>query len=474
MLELMLAAPASGSGKTVLTCALLGALKKRGYDPCAFKCGPDYIDPMFHRTVLGVDGCNLDLFLSHQETVRSLYARYRAGHGAAVVEGAMGFYDGLGGTRDQASAWHVADTLDLPVLLVVRPKGASLTLAAQIQGLQRFRANSHIVGILLNDCTPMLAQSLAPMLQKETGLPVVGSLPHLEQAVLESRHLGLCTAGEIQDLQARLDHVARQLEQTMDWALLAGLCQRAEPEPKLCDKQKTFTEKTQDLSLTGPSPVVAAASDKAFCFTYRETLDALRQAGAELAFFSPLEDERLPEGASALYLPGGYPELYAAQLSENHAMRQAIQQAVAKRMPTVAECGGFLYLGKSLQGTDGEIYPMVSALPGEAIRKERLVRFGYAELTARGESLLFRSGERVPIHEFHYWDSSENGADLTATKPLTGRSWSCGFASERLYAAFPHLYFAGHPQLARRFVEAARQYEKERNEHGASHSGAGR
>jgi cobyrinic acid a,c-diamide synthase len=268
--------------------------------------------------------------------------------------------------------------------------------------------------------------------------------------------------------------VARQLEQTMDWALLAGLCQRAEPEPKLCDKQKTFTEKTQDLSLTGPSPVVAAASDKAFCFTYRETLDALRQAGAELAFFSPLEDERLPEGASALYLPGGYPELYAAQLSENHAMRQAIQQAVAEGRPTVAECGGFLYLGKSLQGTDGEIYPMVGALPGEAIRKERLVRFGYAELTARGESLLLRSGERVPIHEFHYWDSSENGADLTATKPLTGRSWSCGFASERLYAAFPHLYLAGHPQLARRFVEAARQYEKERNEHGVSHSGAGR
>jgi cobyrinic acid a,c-diamide synthase len=464
MLELMLAAPASGSGKTVLTCALLGALKKRGYDPCAFKCGPDYIDPMFHRTVLGVDGCNLDLFLSHQETVRSLYARYRAGHGAAVVEGAMGFYDGLGGTRDQASAWHVADTLDLPVLLVVRPKGASLTLAAQIQGLQRFRANSHIVGILLNDCTPMLAQSLAPMLQKETGLPVVGSLPHLEQAVLESRHLGLCTAGEIQDLQERLDHVARQMEQTMDWALLDELCNK---EGRSTD-QKPWSPPPEGDS------VIAVASDKAFCFTYRETLDALRQAGAELVFFSPLEDERLPEGASALYLPGGYPELYAAQLSENHAMRQAVQQAVAEGMPTVAECGGFLYLGKSLQGTDGEIYPMVGALPGEAVRKERLVRFGYAELTARGESLLFRSGERVPIHEFHYWDSSENGADLTATKPLTGRSWSCGFASERLYAAFPHLYFAGHPQLARRFVEAARQYEKERNEHGVSHSGAGR
>jgi cobyrinic acid a,c-diamide synthase len=456
MLELMLAAPASGSGKTVLTCALLGALKRRGYAPCAFKCGPDYIDPMFHRAVLGVDGCNLDLFLSNPETARSLYARYSAGHGAAVVEGAMGFYDGLGGTQDRASAWHVADTLDLPVLLVVRPKGASLTLAAQIQGLQRFRTNSHIAGILLNDCTPMLAKSLAPMLQKETGLPVVGSLPHLDQAVVESRHLGLYTAGEIQDLQERVEHIAGQLEQTLDWELLT----------QICEKGRCFTDNRPWSPPPEGIATIAVASDKAFCFTYRETLDALKQAGAQLAFFSPLKDDRLPEGAGALYLPGGYPELYAAQLSENRAMRRCVRQAVAEGMPTVAECGGFLYLGNSLQGADGAVYPMAGVLPGEAVRKERLVRFGYAHLTAQGDSLLLRSGERVPIHEFHYWDSSENGVDLICTKPLTGRSWPCGFAGERLYAAFPHLYFAGSPRLARRFVEAARQFEKERNQHG--------
>ena len=197
MLELMIAAPASGSGKTVLTCALLAALKQRGLNPCAFKCGPDYIDPMFHRSVLGVDSHNLDLFLSDENTVRDLYRRYSAGYGSAVVEGAMGFYDGLGGSTDTASAWHVADTLGLPVLLVVRPKGASLTLAAQIKGLQAFRTPSHIVGILLNDCSPMLVKSLGPMLERETGLPVLGYLPHLEEAVLESRHLGLRTDGGV-------------------------------------------------------------------------------------------------------------------------------------------------------------------------------------------------------------------------------------------------------------------------------------
>ena len=191
MIEVMIAAPASGSGKTVLTCALLAALKRRGLDPCAFKCGPDYIDPMFHRSVLGVESHNLDLFLAEESVVRRLYARYGAGHGAAVLESAMGFYDGLGGSTVRASGWHTADTLNMPVLLAVRPKGASLTLAAQIRGLLDFRRPSHIAGIFLTDCSPMLAGSLAPMLERETGLPVLGFLPHMEEAALESRHLGL-------------------------------------------------------------------------------------------------------------------------------------------------------------------------------------------------------------------------------------------------------------------------------------------
>ena len=176
MLQLLLAAPSSGSGKTTAACALLSALKARGLEPCAFKCGPDYIDPMFHRAVLGVPSHNLDLFLSTPQTVRRLYTSGAAGHGSAVCEGAMGYYDGLGGVSAAASAWHTADVLDLPVLLVVRPKGASLTLAAQLQGLKAFRTPHHMAGVLLNDCTEMLYKLLAPMLERETGLPVVGFL----------------------------------------------------------------------------------------------------------------------------------------------------------------------------------------------------------------------------------------------------------------------------------------------------------
>ena len=227
MIQFLVAAPCSGSGKTTLTCALLAALKRRGQDPCSFKSGPDYIDPMFHRAVLGVESHNLDLFFSAPETVRALYAQAAAGHGAAVCEGAMGFYDGLGGVNDTASAWHLADTLGLPVLLVVQPRGASLTLAAQINGLKQFRTPSHLAGILLNDCAPHLYALLAPMLERETGLPVLGYLPHLPDAALESRHLGLKTAGEIADLQQKISRMADAL--VMDWEKLFALTEGAAP-----------------------------------------------------------------------------------------------------------------------------------------------------------------------------------------------------------------------------------------------------
>lgn len=231
MIEFMIAAPASGSGKTAVTCGLLALLAKKGYNPCAFKCGPDYIDPMFHRSVLGVESHNLDLFLCGEERMRNLYTRYSSGHGAAVSEGVMGFYDGVGGSTDRASAWHVADTLGLPVLLVIRPKGASLTISALIKGLCSFRKDSHIKGIFLNDCSPMLYASLAPMLEKETGLPVLGYLPHMEEAAFESRHLGLYTAGEIDGLVHRIDCLADKMEQTVDLSRLLSLFSAAQRYP---------------------------------------------------------------------------------------------------------------------------------------------------------------------------------------------------------------------------------------------------
>ena len=448
MIQFLLAAPRSGSGKTTMTCALLMALKRRGCAPCAFKSGPDYIDPMFHRAVLGVESRSLDLFFSAPETVRTLYARGAAGHGAAVCEGAMGFYDGLGGVSDRASAWHLADTLGLPVLLVVEPKGQSLTLAAELKGLNSFRTPSHIAGILLNNCTARMHALLAPMLEEETGLPVLGFLPKLPEAVIGSRHLGLYTAAEVENLQQKLALLADAAEEHIDWPRLLALCEK-EP-PALPVKPETPPARVR----------IAVAQDEAFCFTYAETLEAFRDAGAEVVFFSPLRDTALPENIGGLYLPGGYPELHARELSGNTSLLREIKQKIESGLPTAAECGGFLYLGQSLTDAEGQSWPMAGVLPGEAKDAGRLVRFGYAALSADSDSLLFRAGESFPIHEFHHWDSTANGVALAAKKPVGGAEWRCGFIDEHFYAGFPHLYWAGTP-LPQRFAAAAENYRRD-------------
>ena len=448
MIQFLLAAPRSGSGKTTMTCALLMALKRRGCAPCAFKSGPDYIDPMFHRAVLGVESRSLDLFFSAPETVRTLYAKGAAGHGAAVCEGAMGFYDGLGGVSDRASAWHLADTLGLPVLLVVEPKGQSLTLAAELKGLDSFRTPSHIAGILLNNCTARMYALLAPMLEKETGLPVLGFLPKLPEAVIGSRHLGLYTAAEVENLQQKLALLADAAEEHIDWPRLLALCEK---EPPALPVQPE----------TPPARVrIAVAQDEAFCFIYAETLEAFRDAGAEVVFFSPLRDTALPENIGGLYLPGGYPELHARELSENTSLLREIKRKIESGLPTAAECGGFLYLGQSLTDAEGQSWPMAGVLPGEAKDAGRLVRFGYAALSAESDSMLFRAGESFPIHEFHHWDSTANGTALAAKKPVGGAAWRCGFIDEHFYAGFPHLYWAGTP-LPQRFAAAAENYRRD-------------
>ena len=318
-----------------------------------------------------------------------------------------------------------------------------MTLAAQIQGLVNFRKNSHVSGILLNDCSEKLYKMLKALLERETGLPVLGYLPHLPQAAVESRHLGLKTADEIADLQEKIALLADAL--VLDWQRLAVLTEKPAPEAL--------------PGAAAPTSVrIAVAKDEAFCFTYAETLDALRDAGAELVLFSPVQDAALPENIGGLYLPGGYPELYAKTLSENKTMLASIRQAVQAGLPTAAECGGFLYLGQSLEDAEGKSWPMADVLPGDGIRVGRLVRFGYAEMTAKADSMLFCAGETLPIHEFHHWDSTANGTAFTACKNEK-MQWECGFANENFYAGFPHLYWAGTP-LPGRFVRAAERYSK--------------
>jgi len=282
----------------------------------------------------------------------------------------------------------------------------------------------------------------------ETGLPVLGFLPKLPEAVIGSRHLGLYTAAEVENLQQKLALLADAAEEHIDWPRLLALCEK-EP-PALPARAETPPARVR----------IAVAQDEAFCFTYAETLEAFRDAGAEVVFFSPLRDTALPENIGGLYLPGGYPELHARELSENTSLLREIKQKIESGLPTAAECGGFLYLGQSLTDAEGQSWPMVGVLPGEAKDAGRLVRFGYAELSADSDSMLFRAGESFPIHEFHHWDSTANGAALAAKKPVGGAEWRCGSVNEHFYAGFPHLYWAGTP-LPQRFAAAAENYRRD-------------
>ena len=441
MRAFLIAAMHSGAGKTAVSCALMAALKRQGLRVQAFKCGPDYIDPMFHSGALGIPSRNLDLFLQGERGVRASFAAASAD--VAVVEGAMGYYDGLGGTAE-AGAWDVANRLELPAVLVLRPKGAGLTLAAQVRGLMEFRENSRIAALILNDCTEGYARMLGPLLERECGVPVLGYLPTMAEARIESRHLGLMTAGEIRDLGARLERLAEAALEHIDLALLLRLASEKETAPPRGAPGGSLCR-------------IAVSKDEAFCFLYEDSLDALRRAGAEIVFFSPLRDRALPEGCRGLLLCGGYPELHARALAENAAMRGAVRRALEAGVPTVAECGGFLYLQDELEGADGKFYPMCGALPGRGVRTGHLVRFGYLRLHAETDSLLFRRGEEIPAHEFHCWDSTRCGEELAAKK-ANGKSWRCGVVNNRLYAAFPHLHFGGELPLAERFVKACLDY----------------
>ena len=440
--RILISAMGSGSGKTVVTCGLLTALKTRGVGCEAMKCGPDYIDPMFHAKVLGVPSRNLDLFLQGHDGVRRTLESRR--ESISVIEGAMGLFDGVGGTIE-ASAWEIAASCGIPVILAVKPGGSSATLAAQIRGLMTFREPNQIAGVILTACRESLYERLKPVIERETGLSVFGYLPPMKEAEIPSRHLGLMTADEVADLRERFLAVAAQMEKTVDIAGIIALAGTAETKP----------EETAALEAVCR---IAVARDEAFSFYYEDSFRALREAGAEITFFSPVRDESLPE-CDGLYLGGGYPELYAAELERNASMRESIRTAVLGGLPTVAECGGFLYLQESLEDADGVPHAMAGVLPGRGFKTGRLQRFGYSYLAADEYSLLFRKGEKVPVHEFHYWDSTENGTDLHAAKP-DGRTWECGYASPTIYAGFPHLHFGGEAPLAERFVEAARKERK--------------
>lgn len=441
--RLLFAAPASGSGKTTVVCGLLRALKNRGKGVRAFKCGPDFIDPLFHETVVGVPSGTLDLFFSDQDQLKRLFCRHAAGADLCLIEGVMGYYDGLGAATDRASSYAVARALDAPVVLIVDGRGQSLSALATLEGFLRFREDSRIRGVLFNRMSESVYNALKPQVEA-LGVRPLGYVPKAPEVMVESRHLGLVTPGEIEDLGQKLDALAALLERTVDMEGLLALAGsapalEAPPAPPIPPLPRTR---------------IAVARDQAFCFLYRDNLDLLADYGAEFIFFSPLHDDALPAGAQGLILPGGYPELHARALSENESMRRSVREAIQNGLPCLAECGGFLYLHRELEDMEGRSWPMAGVLDARAYRTPRLGRFGYITLTAKADTAFLPAGEIVRGHEFHYFESESCGDALRAQKPTGSRGWDCGHSRGNLLMGFPHLYYPSDPQLIERFLRA--------------------
>ena len=435
--RVIMAGTNSGCGKTTVTCAVMQALKNRGLDVGGVKCGPDYIDPMFHRRVIGAPSSNLDPFFFDAGKLKYLLAKNCASRDICVIEGVMGYYDGIGLTSTQASTYDLARLTDSPVVLTVSARGAALSVIAQIQGFLAFEADNNIKAVILNDCTESAYKLIAPEIEKRLGIRTLGFLPRLRNCAVESRHLGLVTADEVTDLKLKMQRLAEQAEKSIDLDGLLAIAGAA--------KDIDY----EDITLPKLAPIrVAVARDNAFCFYYEDSLDVIKSMGAELVEFSPMDDSAIPAGVDGIYLGGGYPELYAEKLSQNISMRSSIAEALKAGLPCIAECGGFMYLTQAIAGQ-----PMVGFINGESHDMGKLTRFGYVTLTAERDNMLCKKGDRIPAHEFHHWDCDNTGDCFTARKK-TGREWKCVFANETLYAGFPHFHFLANTDFAVNFYKA--------------------
>ena len=434
--RILLAGTNSGCGKTTVTCAVLQALVNRSMKVGAFKCGPDYIDPMFHSRIIGAKSANLDLHFFRENTLRYLLAKNAETQDVSIIEGVMGYYDGMGLTTTRASSYEIAKVTDSPVVLVVGAKGASLSVLATIHGFLTLYPGNNIKGVILNQCSAMTYGVLAKAIEERLGIRALGYLPKMADCALESRHLGLVTAAEVENLREKLQIMALQAEKTIDLDGLLALAAEADAvayEPVELTRQEGIR--------------IAVAKDNAFCFYYEDSLEAMTEMGAELIEFSPLNDERLPENIHGLYLGGGYPELYTEKLSKNTSMLASIGGALENGLPCIAECGGFMYLTEAI----GE-QTMAGYLPGKCFDNGKLTRFGYVTLRAREDNMLCKAGEEIPGHEFHHWDCTQPGADFTATKS-TGRTWDCAVVTDRLYAGYPHFHFYANPAFLKGFYD---------------------
>lgn len=444
---LVVAGVASGVGKTTLTLGLIAALKQRGLTVQPFKVGPDYIDPSQHTEVAGRPSRTLDSWLVPETALRELFGRAARTADVALVEGVMGLFDGRTGEGEVGSTAHVAKLLGLPVLLVVDAAKAARSVAATVLGCRALDPHLRIIGVVLNNvASHRHAEIGREAIESLTGVPVLGWLPRDRDLKQDERYLGLVPAAERLLPAGLAERAAACVAEHVDVARLLALTECSPPE-------------APESGLFPPQPIlprvrIALARDEAFNFYYQDSLDLLAAWGADLVPFSPLRDDVLPADVGGVYLGGGFPELFAAELAENSAMLASLRAAAAAGLPIYAECGGLMYLQQSLATASGERHRMVGLLPGESAFTKARLTLGYREVQARQDTILQRAGETVRGHEFHYSVADGPDPTLAAYDVLGGPPHVEGFACGSVLGSYVHLHFGSDARLAPRFVDA--------------------
>jgi cobyrinic acid a,c-diamide synthase len=463
----LIAGTHSGVGKTTVTLALLEALIRRGMKVQAFKVGPDYLDPTFHRLVTGRPSRNLDGWMMGCPEVLKSFTRASSDVDLSVIEGVMGLFDGLRGRSEEGSSTQIAKWLSIPVILVIDAGGLARTAAALVRGCQVLDPELKIGGVIFNrigskNHLDILKEAVEPT----CGVPVLGGFPKEEGIALPERHLGLVHAAEslTPSIRGRLADMAEtflNLDEIVkvEYPVVVG-AQHAVP----------LQGRIQDSPLQPVRGRIGVALDAAFHFYYQDNLDLLEKAGAELVFFSPLNDVEIPAGLDGLYFGGGYPEVYAEGLSNNESMIASIRNFSARGGPIYAECGGLMYLASRIETVEGSSFPLVGLVPGRVLMGRKLKALGYREVEAEEECLLLEKGERVRGHEFHYSEWAADSPDHPAGRlkrpyrlfrggePSEYREE--GFADDHLLASYVHLHFASNPAIARRWVSSCERFRR--------------
>lgn len=436
--RIMISAMSSDSGKTMFTCGFLKVLKDRGYNVAAFKCGPDYIDPMFHRKALGIETGNLDAYFTSENTLKYLFSLESSGKDIAVMEGVMGYYDGISGKdidRYTGSSHHIANLTDTDALLIVNGKSSGITLSAAIKGIIDYESNCKVKGVILNRVSKNYYPKLKAEIEEKAGIKVYGFIPELKKAYIPNRHLGLVNPSELKDFQQWIDTVAAAIEENVD----------VEEIIKLASKSTTLEYEDIAIEPYAKNKRVAIAKDEAFSFYYAENIKYLQMLGCEIEYFSPLHDKELPKNIDAIILYGGYPELFCEQLSAS-PIRLKIKEAVENGIICIAECGGFMYLNNCFEEIKDGVrieHKWIGLLDGKTYMTDKLCRFGYVDITLEKDGIAGKTGTHIRAHEFHYCDCTDNGEDCLVTKASTGQQYRAMVHKDKILAGFLHMYYWG-------------------------------